>query len=183
MNKRDKKKKEKAVWLAKRKERRQEAEIQKVIARMPLQIVQQEPRECGGCKACCMAIAVHEIEKPMWQHCKHECEIGCGIYNERPQSCRDYWCMWQGGMLKGEENRPDRLGLIFDFRAEGDADAISVWEVWEGAADSPQAITLLKQMTAMLHKVVFIIRRYNSNKRRIIGPANLLSGLQITERN
>lgn len=130
-----------------------------------------QERSCGGCTACCEAVAVHEIHKPMWTRCQHQCESGCGIYESRPEPCQTYQCLWRGGVLKGEESRPDKLGLILDLRAEGEVNVLSAWEMWEGAADQPKVMEMLKELGKSM---VIIVRRYRSNKRRIIGPASFL---------
>lgn len=185
--KREQHKRKKAAWQTRKDDKRIDAEVERRMARFPLVMVKSEATEraCGGCTACCTAIAVHELDKPMWTDCQHQRQgQGCAVYEQRPDSCKSYWCMWQSGMLKGEENRPDKLGVIFDFRCEGTEDAISAWELWEGASDQPQVKKIidgiLKQMNL---KVIIIIRRYKSPKRRIIGSAHLLSGMTLKEIN
>lgn len=69
-------------------------------------------RDCGTCSACCTALAVHKLDKPTYTPCVHQCGDGCGIYNQRPGACRDFQCLWLQGHL-GEEDRPDKLGVIF----------------------------------------------------------------------
>jgi len=138
-----------------KKQRKREASIIDMMVhaemkKYPLQMVRENAKEhpCGECQACCMAVGVHELEKPMWTPCKHQCETGCGIYDSRPDSCRGYYCMYQAGMLNGgEEMRPDKLGIIFDFRATStDGDAISAWEMREGVADDPQVLEMLRKI-------------------------------------
>lgn len=53
------------------------------------------PLDCGGCTACCKIMKVRELDKPANVWCAH-CRIGsgCGIYAERPESCRVYECLW-----------------------------------------------------------------------------------------
>jgi hypothetical protein len=72
-------------------------------------------RECGECTACCqqLAIDVPEIQKPAGLMCKH-CIIsgGCGIYQTRPNICRDWFCGWRRfGWLKNTW-RPDKVGIL-----------------------------------------------------------------------
>jgi hypothetical protein len=148
--------------------------------RYPLVTVASEmqERQCGGCTACCEAIAVHEIDKPVWTRCQHQCESGCGVYEDRPEPCRVYQCLWRGGVLKGEENRPDKLGLILDLHAEGEFPVLSAWEMWEGAADLPRVTEILEELGK---RMVIVVRRYRSKKRRIVGPVSYLKGMVITE--
>lgn len=96
---------------------------------MNLKII--DNRSCGPCSACCHAIGVHELGKPYFQACKRLEDYGCRKYNDRPQSCRRYACLWLQGM---GETRPDSLGLLisptafhllecFETRAGGWEDA------------------------------------------------------------
>jgi hypothetical protein len=113
--------------------------------RFPLKTV-IDFRPCGECQACCTVVGIKELNKPAFQRCGHQCESGCDIYEDRPETCRGYYCLWAAGLLEGDERRrPDRLGVIFDFRpldnservATGKDLAIQAWEVWPGAlADS-----------------------------------------------
>ena len=70
-------------------------------------------RHCGACTECCSALAVAELEKPLWEPCKHLCPKGCGIYERKPDECTKFECFWLRGFFGGDEHRPDRLGLIF----------------------------------------------------------------------
>lgn len=157
-----------------------EAEVQRVMRSYPLQMVRQPENPCGPCQACCESVGVHEIEKPMWTRCQHQCSTGCGIYEQRPDSCRGYYCLYQiGALTGGEEMRPDNLGVILDMRATStDGNAISAWEIREGAADDPRVLDILR---AIGNRFVVIVRRYKSSKRRIIGPAHLINGMRFEE--
>jgi Fe-S-cluster containining protein len=57
---------------------------------------------------------VNELDKPLNTPCVHLCAIGCGIYEKRPQSCRDYDCAWLHGHF-GIEDRPDKTGIVWSF--------------------------------------------------------------------
>ena len=50
-------------------------------------------RSCGTCTLCCKLLQVPEVEKPLGEWCRH-CDkgVGCTIYAERPQRCRDFFC-------------------------------------------------------------------------------------------
>ena len=72
-------------------------------------------RECGGCTACCvaLAIAVEDLKKMPGVPCQHcRASAGCAIYAGRPQVCRDYHCLWRSFDHLGEEWRPDRSGIL-----------------------------------------------------------------------
>ena len=58
-------------------------------------------RECGDCNLCCKLTSIDFMEprKPSYQWCKH-CDIGvgCKIYKTRPQGCKDFLCLYLGGL-------------------------------------------------------------------------------------
>jgi len=51
---------------------------------------------CGGCTFCCKFMGVVELGKVDGVWCDHACYgKGCGIYESRPQSCRDFQCYYR----------------------------------------------------------------------------------------
>jgi hypothetical protein len=72
--------------------------------------------------------------------------------------------LWQLGILDGDERRrPDKLGVIFDFRVEGsdrvrpeDPKIVQVWEVWPGALSQPQVEWLIKGVS---QRMPIVLRR------------------------
>lgn len=66
---------------------------------------------------CCKLLAIEEIDKRELVWCDH-CTpgVGCGIYETRPKSCRDFECQW----LKSQRLpipmvpalRPDRSHVV-----------------------------------------------------------------------
>jgi hypothetical protein len=124
----------------------------KVMEKFPLNLIQVETRSkvCGECRVCCTAVAVDSVEKPVWTACRHECDSGCGIYDTRPDECRTYECLYQSGVLKFEEHRPDKLGVMFDIREieETKKSAIIAWEVVPGALEKPEVKKLLRDIAS-----------------------------------
>jgi hypothetical protein len=59
-------------------------------------------RSCGSCSLCCKLLSIEGVEdRPGWTWCRH-CRPGkggCGIYDERPQACRNFVCGWLSGGL------------------------------------------------------------------------------------
>ncbi len=48
-------------------------------------------RSCGSCSHCCTVLRVVELHKVAGEHCIHQRgSAGCGIYETRPQVCREY---------------------------------------------------------------------------------------------
>jgi Fe-S-cluster containining protein len=75
---------------------------------------QDAPRDCGGCNVCCTAMKVAALDKPAGLTCAHQTPTGCGIYLERPQTCRSWFCMWvrDDKDIFTDAQRPDRLGPV-----------------------------------------------------------------------
>jgi Fe-S-cluster containining protein len=96
-------------------------------------------------------LAIAELKKPMRWACDHVTCDHCGIYEERPQTCRDFNCAWLSGNIPGDESlRPDRLGVLFDFfhsMATNKARFVA-FELWNGAFDEPTAAALLREIAA-----------------------------------
>ena len=94
-------------------------------------------RSCGACQACCHAKRIPVVPSPAWSDCPHQGEAGCGIYAERPRGCAAYTCAWVDGWGREREDRPDRLGLLFEL-APGPVGGLEVraLELRAGALDS-----------------------------------------------
>lgn len=71
--------------------------------------------KCGTCKACCNIYDIKELDKPTHTLCEHHTGKGCGIYKSRPIACMTYKCGYLANNWR-EELRPDKCGVIIDFR-------------------------------------------------------------------
>ncbi len=101
-------------------------------------------KACGGCTACCDSVPVKEINLGAYVRCPHlrappDLGHGCGIYADRPWSCRAWSCIWMISDLP-EEYRPDRLGVVLDpipdlVRVEGEEMVASQFWVLPGHED------------------------------------------------
>ena len=72
-------------------------------------------------------MSIPELKKPADVWCEHAGDHpggGCGIYEERPQSCRDFKCSWlqDDGAFFRDSDRPDKLGTVFWVKAGGATD-------------------------------------------------------------
>ena len=78
-------------------------------------------RACGACTACCLELAIEDpvLSKPAGALCAH-CAPGrgCGIYEARPATCRDWHCGWRALAWLGEAHRPDRWGVLVQVTAD-----------------------------------------------------------------
>lgn len=65
-------------------------------------------RSCGTCTLCCKVYPVPAVENKaanVWcRHCKPG--QGCGIWQTRPQFCREFFCHWIQDMSLGAEWQP-----------------------------------------------------------------------------
>jgi uncharacterized protein len=94
-------------------------------------------KACGACNMCCQILEIEEMAKPAGLLCK-DCRSGsgCGIYEHRPQVCRDFECLWKGDRSMGAPLRPDRVGTILmedpdsdEYRAVCDPTRPLAWRV------------------------------------------------------
>ncbi len=67
---------------------------------------------------CCKVYEVPPIDnKPRGIWCKH-CKPGrgCGIWETRPQFCRDFHCEWVRDQTFGDEWKPEKAKFVMNFR-------------------------------------------------------------------
>lgn len=116
---------------------------------------------CGGCTKCCEIVPVRELNKAGWQDCQYRRHVlhaagpGCGIYDTRPRSCRNWSCVWLTSPNWGPELRPDRLGIIVDpdldlIRVDGvEKAAAQIW-VAPGHEDEFRSETVLPIIATLI---------------------------------
>lgn len=72
-------------------------------------------RTCGNCAACCggwLRLVVGDLIVD-GAPCPHSTGHSCGIYEQRPTTCRDFACAWlKSGGLIPSGFRPDKVGVI-----------------------------------------------------------------------
>jgi hypothetical protein len=96
---------------------------------------------CGECDMCCRLLAIEVLEKPPGPLCGHFQDGCCSVYQDRPDACRGFHCLW----LKSErltpevrmspQWRPDRAKFMM-YSEHGDRRLNVVVD-----ADHPQAWT------------------------------------------
>lgn len=151
---------------------RHERRAQKAKARDRLAKIH---RSCNECSACCTALRVTELRKPVKEPCQHCQEPGCGIYATRPESCRLYRCLWLQGVFRPED-RPDKVGLIADSNVKdgliGKAgEVLVVRETYDGALDQDPAKAFMARIPRDV--TVYTIRW---NGRRTLHTNNPFTG-------
>jgi len=122
-------------------------------------------------------MGVEELDKPAFKPCRHEVVQGCSIYNDRPQSCRNFVCVWllDPGKIFRNMERPDRLGVMFDVTLDKGVihdigtQALVAREVRPGAFKEPAAQKVLERLA----KRVLIVM-VEEKARGLIGPEHLV---------
>ena len=76
-------------------------------------------RECGECTMCCLVLEISPLNKARNEPCKF-CDKGCTIYNDRPQHCKDFECLWLKDESISEDLRPDICGVVFEKLGDHD---------------------------------------------------------------
>jgi hypothetical protein len=72
-------------------------------------------RACGDCTACCRVLEIEALGKPAGILCRHNTGAACGIYDERPEACARWHCLWRRIGALPDELRPDRSGVMFSL--------------------------------------------------------------------
>lgn len=116
-------------------------------------------RSCGTCTMCCKTMTVAELpDKEPGQWCRH-CKPGkgCSIYADRPVSCRDFVCLWRGGMLH-DSMRPDRTGVVWWIYTDGRTPVLYVDPGRPKAWKEPAQMATLRYYLEQLHpKRCFVV--------------------------
>jgi hypothetical protein len=69
---------------------------------------------------CCKVPAIEEFAKPPGVWCKHAVSgKGCGIYQQRPGSCRAFYCSWMQDASFGPEWKPEKAKFVVYVQRNG----------------------------------------------------------------
>ena len=139
-------------------------------------------RDCGECIACCSYLRIPALEKEGFEHCKHldllepvqkdvlQLSAGCDsckIYNDRPEVCKAYSCLWLSGY--GEESdRPDKSKMLIDTLHRID-NAIECKPLSEDAADSARGRRAVRRMSRQAQKVALVTTFHETKLHRVVG--------------
>jgi hypothetical protein len=126
---------------------------------------------CGTCTLCCKIMKVTEIAKPAHRWCQH-CEPGkgCGIYDVRPDQCREWSCFWlQSQTRDGRDRmapalRPDRSHVVIDALGDKSGLVVYVDRAYPGAWRSAGVSAIIGRTVAAGMRVVVA----TGNKRKLI---------------
>lgn len=87
------------------------------------QAVKHDSRSCGACSLCCKLLPIAALEKPHDRWCLH-CRPGrggCAIYAARPETCRDFDCLWLADPQVGEHWYPLNSKMVVQRTGGHDA--------------------------------------------------------------
>ncbi len=119
-------------------------------------------RKCGACTLCCTTLAVPELDKPNGVRCVHLTDQGCGIYEDRPESCRTFECAWLRGAGEGLYTRPDFTGGVLTVEKDTSPDdlgeALVIYEDPNGkkALRSKYNFAILKRAMQMGETAILV---------------------------
>lgn len=131
-------------------------------------------RACGSCTLCCKVMKVNELDKPVGQWCKHCVTTnGCQIYPDRPQSCRDFQCLWLQGHLP-EDWKPNKIKTVLWM----EQDEVLMWHEDPNGPETSRHGETAETLQRMVEAgaVVVIVR---GQTRRFMGkPGNVIAKMQ-----
>jgi Fe-S-cluster containining protein len=75
------------------------------------------PKSCGDCTACCgpYSLSVPGVFEA-FKRCPHAEVSCCGVYETRPEGCREFQCLWSRHTEWGARLRPNRCGFVGHLR-------------------------------------------------------------------
>lgn len=79
-------------------------------------------RNCDECSVCCISVRIDEdtLKKTEDIPCPNlDQNQGCGIYENRPEVCKFWYCGWKIMANLSNSWRPDRIGILIRIDPEG----------------------------------------------------------------
>ncbi len=78
-------------------------------------------RECGSCNVCCVDLTINEptLQKAQGFRCRNaRKDNSCAIYEDRPRTCRSFFCGWRTLRWVRQTMRPDQSGVLIRLHQE-----------------------------------------------------------------
>lgn len=92
---------------------------------------------CQDCTGCCVVFEVKDVGKAFGEPCRHLGRTlfgkGCQIYNERPDACKHYVCLWLDSQRRievptlPESLRPDVCKVVLGWPWGTDRETLFVY--------------------------------------------------------
>jgi hypothetical protein len=106
-------------------------------------------------------MGIVELEKPRGQWCPHVVlGKGCAIYDERPNSCREFSCLWLLDRNLGDEWKPEKCKMVLSADEARKSTMVyiepSMPEAWKRAPYFQRLVTLM-QAGLPQGRMVFIV--------------------------
>lgn len=123
------------------------------------------------------------MEKAAYVTCEKLCQAGCGIYADRPESCRTFRCQWLRGMLEVDgtvdtDLRPDACGVVFDYQpGTAFGEVFTAWEIEPGASTRGHARSIVEGLRERFLVIVMSpgpAGAGGTGECRLIGPPDLV---------
>ena len=71
--------------------------------------------ECENCTVCCKHLEIPETDSKEGDLCKYcKEDVGCLIYDHRPEACSTFECCWKQMEYAHIDLRPDNCGVLFE---------------------------------------------------------------------
>jgi hypothetical protein len=76
-------------------------------------------RSCGDCTLCCKVFDVPVMNKPRDKWCQ-KCQPGkgCAIWQDRPEFCRDFHCLWVKDVRLEPQWQPNHCKFVMNWAGE-----------------------------------------------------------------
>ena len=129
-------------------------------------------RTCGECTLCCKLLGVEELHKAAGAWCELvQIGKGCGDYEHRPQSCRDFECLWVSGQAHAmtEEMRPDKIKAVFSATDDGTRCVIYIDPT---TPDHYKTNRMLSDMILRMRLTLDVIIVYGDKRKLLPSKAN-----------
>jgi hypothetical protein len=106
-------------------------------------------------------MSVPELYKPAWSPCPNcAAGVGCKVYPDRPQSCRDFLCGWLQAPYLGPDLKPDKCHVVL-FQPDRHTIVASCDPDWPDAWRAPAVIATLHQLARNFADRVVLVRVEN----------------------
>jgi hypothetical protein len=104
---------------------------------------------------------VPELDKPAWIGCPNcDAGIGCKIYPDRPQSCRDFLCGWLQAPYMGPDLKPEKCHVVF-FQPDAQTIVANCDPLRPDAWRAPAVIDILHLLARNMPDRVVLVRVEN----------------------
>lgn len=125
---------------------------------------------CADCTGCCTVFEVEAVGKAFGEPCKHLGKTlfgpGCQIYNERPDACRHYICLWLDSQRRvdvasmPESMRPNITKCVLGWPWGTDRETLFVYPYpgHDSAWQKPPVSEYLRSVLAKGAKVVIVLK-------------------------